>query len=119
MRRSSAGRSSGWRAAPNRSTGAVDLHGRTQDEAHAALLGFLRGAQQDGLRFVLVITGKGRLGAGEASTARGVLKRVVPQWLRLPEFRSYVLSVEDAHLVHGGSGALYVRLRRNRAHVRE
>jgi len=38
----------------------IDLHGKTQSEAHAALLGFLRHAQAQGARYVLVITGKGR-----------------------------------------------------------
>jgi DNA-nicking Smr family endonuclease len=91
----------------------IDLHGRTQSEAHAALLGFLRRAQREGARFVLVITGKGDA-ASDFSGTRGVLRRQVPLWLRLPEFRSFVLSVEDAHAAHGGAGALYVRLRRGR-----
>jgi DNA-nicking Smr family endonuclease len=94
--------------------GRIDLHGRTQSEAHAALLAFLRGAQADGARFVLVITGKGGVAGAVSSSERGVLKRQVPQWLRLPEFRLLVLAVEDAHVAHGGEGALYVRLRRAR-----
>jgi DNA-nicking Smr family endonuclease len=90
----------------------IDLHGRTQSEAHAVLLGFLRRAQAQGARFVLVITGKGG-GPGSAGE-RGVLKRQVPMWLRLPEFRLLVLAIEDAHVAHGGEGALYVRVRRAR-----
>ena len=92
----------------------LDLHGRTQGEAHAALLRFLRRAQADGAKFVLVITGKGAR-AGDAWGERGVLKRQVPLWLRLPEFRPYVVGFEDAHIGHGGEGALYVRVRRARA----
>ena len=92
----------------------VDLHGKTQSEAHAALFSFLRKAQSDGTKFVLVITGKGR-SAGEDFSGRGVLKRQVPQWLRLAEFRRYVLGFEDAHLRHGGAGALYLRIRRRRS----
>jgi DNA-nicking Smr family endonuclease len=61
---------------------------------------------------VLVITGKGHVGDG--ASERGVLKRQVPLWLGLPEFRCYVLGVEDAHVGHGGAGALYVRVRRVR-----
>jgi DNA-nicking Smr family endonuclease len=91
--------------------GRIDLHGKTQSEAHAALLGFLRRAQAAGARYVLVITGKGGASAGE----RGILKRQVPMWLRLPEFRLHVLAVEDAHAAHGGEGALYVRVRRARS----
>jgi DNA-nicking Smr family endonuclease len=89
--------------------GRLDLHGRTQSEAHGALLRFLRRAQADGARFVLVITGKG---TGDDRRERGVLRRQVPLWLKLPEFRAYVNGFEEAHIGHGGEGALYVRLRR-------
>ena len=61
---------------------------------------------------MLVITGKGARVEGERE--RGVLRRHVPQWLGLPEFRAYVVGFEDAHVAHGGEGALYVRLRRAR-----
>ncbi len=91
----------------------IDLHGRTQAEAHVALLRFLRKAQSDGAKFVLVITGKGLRGRAE-SEVRGVLKRQVPLWLKLPEFRPYVLGFENANTGHGGEGALYVRVRRAR-----
>jgi DNA-nicking Smr family endonuclease len=86
----------------------LDLHGLTQSEAHGALLRFLRNATARDARLVLVITGKGR--GGEI----GVLRRHVPQWLGLPEFRAFVIGFEDAHIGHGGEGALYVRLRRAR-----
>jgi DNA-nicking Smr family endonuclease len=86
----------------------LDLHGLTQAEAHAALLRFLRAAHARDARLVLVITGKGKQGDGE----RGVLRRQVPQWLGLPEFRTLVVGFEDAHIAHGGEGALYVRVRR-------
>jgi DNA-nicking Smr family endonuclease len=90
----------------------LDLHGMTQVRAHRALFGFLQRAHQDGLTFVLVITGKGKTGVAE--TERGVLRRQVPQWLGLPEFRSLVVGFEEAHIGHGGEGALYVRIRRSR-----
>lgn len=87
--------------------GRLDLHGLTQAEAHHALLRFLRTGQERGARIVLIITGKGD-GSGE----RGVLKRQVPMWLRLPEFRSCIVGFEDAAHGHGGTGALYVRIKR-------
>jgi DNA-nicking Smr family endonuclease len=89
----------------------LDLHGMTQTRAHHALSGFLQRAHSDGLTFVLVITGKGKLGA---ESERGVLRRQVPQWLSLPEFRSLVVGFEEAHIGHGGEGALYVRIRRSK-----
>lgn len=93
----------------------IDLHGLTQSQAHAALLRFLRTAQADGAKMVLVVTGKGR-GSDEsnAPTERGVLRRQVPMWLSLPEFRPFVVGFDDAHVGHGGQGALYVRVRRRR-----
>lgn len=81
--------------------GRLDLHGYTQAEAHDALLRFVRSANARDARLVLVITGKS-----------GVLRRQVPLWLGLPEFRSLVVGFEDAHISHGGEGALYVRVRR-------
>jgi DNA-nicking Smr family endonuclease len=86
----------------------LDLHGRTQSEAHAALLRFLHRAQSSGAKTVLVITGKG----GNRDSERGVLKRQVPMWLALPEFRGLVVGFGDAAIGHGGAGALYVRVRR-------
>jgi DNA-nicking Smr family endonuclease len=87
----------------------LDLHGMTQTRAYRALSGFLHRAHHDGLTFVLVITGKGRSG-GES----GVLRRQVPEWLSLPEFRAFVVGFEEAGIGHGGEGALYVRIRRAR-----
>jgi DNA-nicking Smr family endonuclease len=89
----------------------LDLHGMTQTRAHRALFGFLQRAHGEGLTFVLVITGKGKVGV---ESERGVLRRQVPQWLGLPEFRSLVVGFEEAHIGHGGEGALYVRIRRSR-----
>lgn len=94
----------------------LDLHGYTQDRAYDALLGFLRTAQANGATLALVITGKGKAGDGGpfAGAEKGVLRRQVPQWLRLPAFRPYVVGFEGAHVTHGGEGALYVRIRRAR-----
>ena len=89
----------------------LDLHGHSQAEAHDALLRFLRRNQTRGGRVVLVITGKG----GRGENDRGVLKRAVPLWLALPEFRELVIGFDSASLPHGGEGALYVRLRRSRS----
>jgi DNA-nicking Smr family endonuclease len=92
---------------------ALDLHGLTQAEAHQALRGFLRHSQARGARLVIVVTGKGApLDEGHWSNERGVLKRLTPQWLRESDLRSVVLGFEEAGRAHGGSGALYVRLRR-------
>jgi DNA-nicking Smr family endonuclease len=87
----------------------LDLHGHTQAEAHDALLRFLRRTQSRGGRLVLIITGKGVRG-----DSGGVLKRAVPMWLALPEFRGMVIGFDTAAISHGGEGALYVRVRKVR-----
>jgi DNA-nicking Smr family endonuclease len=89
--------------------GRVDLHGMTQDQAYSLLLSFLGRAHAGGVRYVLVITGKGSSSGGE-----GVLRRAVPDWLKTAPFRALVSSHDHAARHHGGSGALYVRLRRHR-----
>lgn len=99
----------------------IDLHGMRQHEAHSALRRFLQKSFAQGKRWVLVITGKGtssqrsyeedRAGSfGE--TQRGVLKRNVPLWLAEDDIRNIVVSYTEAAIEHGGSGALYVHLRR-------
>jgi DNA-nicking Smr family endonuclease len=96
---------------------AIDLHGMTQAQAHQALRGFLVFAQAQGDRLVLVVTGKGAPKGGGADASRfdepGVLRRIVPHWLHAPELRAIVIGFEEAGRAHGGSGALYVRLRRS------
>jgi len=86
----------------------LDLHGKTQTEAHGALNRFLTMAATTGLRCVLVVTGKG---GGES---RGVLRQMVPRWLTEASNRQTVLTFCPAQPRHGGDGALYVLLRRNR-----
>jgi len=91
----------------------LDLHGLTQAAAHGRLLRFLKEAQSDGARLALIVTGKGRP-AEAFGEVRGVLKRSVPEWLATAEMRPFVVGFGEASPAHGGSGALYVRIRRLR-----
>jgi DNA-nicking Smr family endonuclease len=98
----------------------IDLHGLRQVDAERRLRAFLLAARAHGLRTVLVITGKG----GERSpgarddgierSERGVLRRSVPLWLEQPDLRDCVVGIAPAHIRHGGSGAIYIHLRRAR-----
>jgi DNA-nicking Smr family endonuclease len=99
----------------------LDLHGETQTRAYDRLIRFLGVAEATGRRCILVITGKGGpktdadLDADwRTSQTRGVLRRMVPQWLKEPPLHDRVLAVRPAHMRHGGAGAFYVILRRPR-----
>jgi DNA-nicking Smr family endonuclease len=101
----------------------IDLHGLRMSEAEDVLTDFLMRCHGNGCRTVLVITGKGGMGARTdrdpyyepfdlfAAPDRGVLKSSVPRWLAEPELRVIVTSYTTAAQKHGGEGALYVQLR--------
>lgn len=105
----------GLRRGTRRADAVLDLHGLRQAQAHDALLAFLRRSQAAGHGLVIVVTGKGAENGGDTLfEARGVLKRLVPHWLRMPDMRPLVVGFEEAAPHHGGAGALYVRLRRQK-----
>lgn len=89
--------------------GKIDLHGRTQQDAHDDLLAFLKRAHAAGKRTLLVVTGKGM-----TTSKVGILRQAVPRWLNEPAFRSLVLAFDYAESRHGGEGALYVLMKRVR-----
>ncbi|MCR9212789.1 MAG: Smr/MutS family protein [Proteobacteria bacterium] len=101
--------------------GRIDLHGLTQAEAHGRLRTFLSAAQIQGRRCVLVITGKGSSAEKSDDAAfmtrdrRGILREAVPKWLGQADLKRIVIDFRPAQPKHGGSGALYVLLRRTRS----
>ncbi len=101
----------------------LDLHGMTQQQAHARLLAFVRRGHENGSRCLLVITGKGSDARADSDGAArgfvmperskaGILRSLVPFWLEQGDTRPLVVGIQAAHQRHGGSGALYVYLRR-------
>ena len=96
----------------------VDLHGMTQARAFEALSRFVQRGAAQGLRCVLVITGKGARRPDEddpyAGFGAGVLRTQLPHWLESPQLAPLVISSGPAAPQHGGDGARYVLLRRRR-----
>jgi len=84
-----------------------DLHGLTAAQAERRLARFVDNASRVGQRCILVITGKGPDG-------NGVLRRLVPLWLKTPPLSNQILAISQARPADGGGGALYVMLRRKR-----
>jgi DNA-nicking Smr family endonuclease len=88
--------------------GHVDLHGLTREEAKAALERFVLSARHDGKRCVLVIHGRGLHSKDQIP----VLKASVQLWLTRGRIARWVLAFSTARPHDGGSGAVYVLLRR-------
>ncbi|MGB1076724.1 MAG: Smr/MutS family protein [Bdellovibrionales bacterium] len=84
--------------------GRLDLHGMDQSQAHAHLLSFILNSYKQKKRCVLIVTGKGK----------GILQRQVPLWLEEATFDNIILRVVQARPKDGGSGALYIYLRKQR-----
>ncbi len=94
----------------------IDLHGMTLAQAHPALTRFILEAVADASRLVLVVTGKGKVRdeSGPIPERHGVLRHQVPHWLNSMPLKPHVLQIAEAHVKHGGQGAYYVYLRRDR-----
>jgi DNA-nicking Smr family endonuclease len=83
----------------------LDLHGYKVDEARQALSDFLHRVQSRGIRCVRIIHGKGH----GSFQKKPVLKNKVNVWLRQ---RDEVLAFTSTPQVDGGTGAVYVLIRR-------
>jgi DNA-nicking Smr family endonuclease len=92
----------------------LDLHGMTRADAHRTLIAFILAAQANGHRLVLVITGKGRPDPGDSviPERQGILRHSLPHWLAAPPLTGRVIEWRPAHARHGGTGAVYLYLRR-------
>ena len=100
----------------------LDLHGLTLKDAHRALVTFLRAAHARRLRLVLVVTGKGGGSRGTHNepfdleldmSRRGTLRTLTPRWLKEPGLAELIVHAAESNRRHGGSGALYVYLRKH------
>lgn len=97
--------------------GRLDLHGMNQTQAHESLVRFVASCYDQGLRCVLVITGKGKSKSTSndwLSPSKGILKENVPLWLEERPLKDIVLKFFKAQPKDGGSGALYIYIKRKR-----
>lgn len=86
----------------------LDLHGFTRHEALAKLIDFVEKEQQKGNRYLLVITGKGRI-------EKPILRNSFPEWCsEIPKLAEKIFYFCEANQKHGGKGAWYLVLRKNK-----
>ena len=88
----------------------VDLHGMNLDRAWSAIDRQLERAIDCGERVLLLITGHAR--PGNPPVERGRIRAAVHDWLAASRHASRIAAVRPAHGRHGGSGSLYIILRR-------
>lgn len=87
----------------------VDLHGQREAQARRTLVRAFEEARREGIRCLRVVPGRGR-----HSPEGAVLRERLPVWLSEPPLRGRVLAFCSAQPAHGGTGAVYVLLRRSR-----
>ncbi|UVO53031.1 Smr/MutS family protein [Sphingomonas sp. SUN039] len=102
----------GGKLSPDRT---VDLHGCTLARAHDRALDALEQAVAAGERLVVVVTGKApSSGTSRLDTPlRGIIRASIADWMQAAPFADRIAAIRPAHPRHGGSGALYVVLRRS------
>ncbi|NNE48956.1 MAG: DNA mismatch repair protein MutS [Altererythrobacter sp.] len=93
----------------------LDLHGHNLDSAHARLMDGMAQARAMGARMVLLIAGRSRpVDPADRQHRRGAIRAKLLDWLAASEHGDAIAAIRKAHQRHGGSGALYLVLRRGR-----
>jgi DNA-nicking Smr family endonuclease len=88
----------------------IDFHGMSLDRALDSLIHSITYAYEHGFRCILVVTGK-----GHNTKLDGIsIKSQMGKWLRIPTLSSKIIKYVDAIPRHGGTGALYILLKKNR-----
>ena len=88
--------------------GKIDLHGLTLVEAHHQFTRFISQKIKTKCRFLLVVTGKG------SGNGKGVIRQNLPLWCEDIKIKNHILSIKQAKPKHGGDGASYIMLRRQK-----
>ena len=94
-----------------------DLHGYSLDEANSKVESLINESYRNGVRKLVIITGKGLHSENEknpyVSKNLGILKFSVPDYIKKnTELMNKVLDITDAELKDGGSGAFYIFLKK-------
>ena len=93
----------------------LDLHGKTENIAYSAVFNFIKQSYMQNKRCVLIITGKGlSQDNDDIFSSKGKLKERTPIWLNSEELRPLILGFTHPIQSLGGSGALYIMLRKKR-----
>jgi len=98
-------------------TRTYDFHGFSLDEANKTVEKIIKESQANGIRKLIVITGKGLHSENEKdpykSKELGILKHSMPEYIKNnKELMKFINEIKDAEVKDGGDGAFYIFLKK-------
>ena len=91
----------------------IDLHGFSLENANKIIEGFINNSYQEGIKKVIVVTGKGTRSktANNPYLSRdlSILKHSVPEFIKSnSSLMNKIKQISEANIEDGGSGAFYI-----------
>jgi DNA-nicking Smr family endonuclease len=91
----------------------IDLHGFSLENANKIVEGFINNSYQEGIKKVIVVTGKGTRSktANNPYLSRdlSILKHSVPEFIKSnSSLMNKIKQISEANIEDGGSGAFYI-----------
>ncbi len=101
----------------NKKIKTFDFHGFSLDEANATINKLIQESYKNGVRKLVIVTGKGIHSDNEknpySSKDLGILKYSIPEYIKNnSELMKLIIEIKDADIEDGGSGALYIFLKK-------
>ena len=98
----------------------IDFHGKSLLDSEERFNNSIIESYNSGQRCLLFVTGKGLFKSKKLEESdkpklyHGIIRSSFIEWARSKKFSKYILSFEQASIEHGGDGAFYVYLRKNK-----
>ena len=98
----------------------IDFHGKSLLESEETFNNTIIKSYNSGQRCLLFVTGKGLFKSKNYEESdkpklyRSIIRSSFVEWARSKKLSKYILSFEQASTEHGGDGAFYVYLRKNK-----
>ncbi len=96
----------------------LDLHGMNTIIAQKKSIEFIKSNYLNGKRLLLIITGKGkssRTSFFKNGAQIGIIRKSLKSWLYESDMRTKILGIVSSHINHGGEGAFYIYLKKNKS----
>ena len=101
----------------NKTRKTLDLHGYTLRDANIAVKNLIINSYNNKVDRLIIITGKGkstRTNFFENGSQVGIIRKSLKSWLYESDMRTKILGIVSSHINHGGEGAFYIYLKKNK-----